>query len=73
MSDFAYDNKDFTAIRVATKNLESTQTHAAILSTIIGALVVGNKYRLRSQPNSLWNRKGPFVLTSAGIIISCIK
>lgn len=73
MSDFTYDNKDFTAIRVATRDLQVTQAHSAIMSTIIGAVIVGNKYRQRSLPNSLWSRKGPFIITSAGIVISCFK
>jgi hypothetical protein len=56
MSDFTYDNEDFTAIRVATVNLQRAE-HKAIAGSIFGSgLILGSQYITRNNPTSIWNK-----------------
>lgn len=67
MSDFAYDSEDFTAMRVATRNLQQTETTTLMASTGAMLLAVGYHWLTRHHPNSLWQSSRLLVFGSTGL------
>lgn len=58
MSDFTYDNQDFTAIRVATVDLQKANTQATYLGLLSVGTLAGFEYLTRNSVGSRWQKPG---------------
>lgn len=57
MSDYSYDNEDFTAMRVATTDLKTTSCYATVTGLASGATWLGFDYWTSTQNKaSVWGK-----------------
>lgn len=64
MSDFTYDNDDFSAVRVATQDLTRAEERATIASLVGATLFFGYQYLNKKSASSLLARSPSTVILS---------
>jgi hypothetical protein len=64
MSDFTYDNDDFSAVRVATQDLTKAEERATVTSLIGATLFFGYQYLNKKSVSSLWAKSPSTVILS---------
>lgn len=55
MTDFTYDNEDYTAVRVATTDLINMESYASKALFVSSLVFIGYSYVTRKAPKSLWS------------------
>ena len=71
MSDFTYDNEDFTAIRVANKDLQKLEREALFFNTGFLSIFIATQYLTRNGTRSYW-KKSPLLVVSGSFITSSL-
>lgn len=71
MSDFTYDNEDFTAVRVATKDLQRIERESLLINTGFMTIFIVSQYLTRNKPSSFWN-KSPLAVIATSALTSSV-